>query len=441
MRLLKLEFILFICAVLLLIAPFPSLADFTGQVIKVEDGDTLVVIYEYRKIIVKLAGIDAPEINQVYGKESKDFVEKISLNQLVDVNTKDKITPLTEITSGDVCTKNNRRLCIIRELIRNGLAWCNTQDRKHPTSSLIRSVEAIARKNKIGLWSDPDAIPPWEFRVVDANRKKAAKAKADNKAEEQRNLIIILKAQKEEDDRRRTAIAQKEGMIKLSQEWKEAREKIALSQDGISRFQDLNSVQIVEFAKPAVITILVDGGLGSGFFISKDGHILTNAHVVGYSKTAIIKYYNEVEISVNIIKVDHEKDIALLQAVNMPIEPPFLPMGNSESCAAGESVIAIGSPQGLEGTVTKGIISAVKKGSEIQENIKNISNYSLRCAQLTMTYIQTDAAINSGNSGGPLLNSKGEVIGINSFVFNKRLGVEGLNFAISINGVKQFIGE
>lgn len=445
MQLLKLELVLFVCAVLLLITPFSSSADFTGQVIKVEDGDTLVVTYEYKKIIVKLAGIDAPEINQAYGKEAKFLVEKIALNQLVEVNTKDKITPLTEKTSGDVCTQNKRRLYIIRELIRSGLAWCNTQDRKYPASSLMRSMEAVARKNKIGLWSDPDAIPPWEFRVVDANRIKVAKVRAEKQAEEQRNLIIILKAQQEESNR-------KERMVQLEKQWSEAMERIKFSQDSIEPSQVLDSAKIVEIAKPAVVTVLTDRGIGSGFFISKDGYVLTNAHVVKDNNTVTLKLTNDVTMDAKVIKVDHAKDIALLQAIGLSVVPPFLPLGDSGSSQVGESVVAIGSPLGLEGTVTKGIVSAVNMGSKIKDN----SVKPVPAAHPNITYIQTDAAINHGNSGGPLLNSKGEVIGINTWGLTSKLiqnnatdsntktevmDSEGLNFAISVNDVKQFIGE
>ena len=156
--------------------------------------------------------------------------------------------------------------------------------------------------------------------------------------------------------------------------------------------------------------------LGSGFIISADGYILTNAHVVSSADEITVKLNDKREFQAEIIGVDRKTDIALLkiEAKNLP----KVTQGDPSKLRVGEWVVAIGSPFGFESSVTAGIVSA-KGRSLAQENY--------------VPFIQTDVAINPGNSGGPLFNMKGEVVGINSQIYSRTGGYMGLSFAIPID--------
>ncbi len=156
--------------------------------------------------------------------------------------------------------------------------------------------------------------------------------------------------------------------------------------------------------------------LGSGFIISSDGYILTNAHVVETADEITVKLNDKREFVAEIIGTDRKTDIALIKISASDL--PVVAQGNPENLKVGEWVIAIGSPFGFEHSVTAGIVSA-KGRSLAQENY--------------VPFIQTDVAINPGNSGGPLFNMKGEVVGINSQIYSRTGGFMGLSFAIPIN--------
>ncbi|WP_300285300.1 DegQ family serine endoprotease [Nitrosomonas sp.] len=156
--------------------------------------------------------------------------------------------------------------------------------------------------------------------------------------------------------------------------------------------------------------------LGSGFIISKDGYVLTNAHVVESANEITVKLSDKREFSAKVIGADRKTDIALIK-INAD-DLPVVTQGNPDQLKVGEWVIAIGAPFGFENTVTAGIVSA-KGRSLAQENY--------------VPFIQTDVAINPGNSGGPLFNMKGEVVGINSQIYSRTGGFMGLSFAIPID--------
>ncbi len=165
-------------------------------------------------------------------------------------------------------------------------------------------------------------------------------------------------------------------------------------------------------------------GEGSGFFISADGYILTNNHVV---KDAVnVKVYNidKEEFTAKIIGTDPKTDLALLKINDKNV--PYIELGDSNAVEVGEWVLAIGNPFGMDLTVTSGIISA--KGRQLQ-----LAQYE--------DFLQTDAAINMGNSGGPLVNMKGEAIGINSTILTPSAGNIGIGFAIPTNMAKKVIGD
>src|SRR3954470_16685903 len=156
--------------------------------------------------------------------------------------------------------------------------------------------------------------------------------------------------------------------------------------------------------------------LGSGFIITHDGYILTNAHVVEGADEINVKFTDKREYKAKVIGADKRTDIALIKIEGTGL--PVVKFGSPERLKVGEWVVAIGSPFGFENTVTAGIVSA--KGRSLpQENF--------------VPFIQTDVAINPGNSGGPLFNMRGEVVGINSQIYSRTGGFMGLSFAIPID--------
>ena len=157
-------------------------------------------------------------------------------------------------------------------------------------------------------------------------------------------------------------------------------------------------------------------GLGSGFIVSPDGIIMTNAHVVRDAREVTVKLNDRREFRAKVLGTDPKTDIAVLKidASNLPI----VPLGHSSDLKVGEWVLAIGSPYGFDSTVTAGVVSA--KGRSLPDD----SN---------VPFIQTDVAVNPGNSGGPLFNTRGEVVGINSQIYSQTGGFQGLSFAIPID--------
>ncbi len=157
-------------------------------------------------------------------------------------------------------------------------------------------------------------------------------------------------------------------------------------------------------------------GVGSGFIVSADGYILTNAHVVDDANEVTVKLTDKREFKAKVIGVDRRTDVALVKidARNLPM----VRIGDASKARVGEWVAAIGSPFGLENTVTAGIISAKSRSLPDETYVP---------------FIQTDVAINPGNSGGPLFNMAGEVIGINSQIFSRTGGFMGVSFAIPID--------
>ena len=158
----------------------------------------------------------------------------------------------------------------------------------------------------------------------------------------------------------------------------------------------------------------VPRGVGSGFIISADGYVMTNAHVVDGADEVYVTLTDKREFKAKIIGSDKRTDVALVKIEGTNL--PRLMMGDSDKIRAGEWVIAIGSPFGLENTVTAGIISA---------KARDTGDY--------LPLIQTDVAVNPGNSGGPLINMRGEVIGINSQIYSRSGGYMGISFAVPID--------
>ena len=176
---------------------------------------------------------------------------------------------------------------------------------------------------------------------------------------------------------------------------------------------------IIEDIIKGVVTIRTDIGQGTGFIISSEGYVVTNAHVIERAKAAgIITYEGELH-QVELIGKNEYMDIALLKISG---DYDMLELADSDDVQIGEKVIAIGNPLGLQFSVSEGIVSGVHRPGLNEMEV----------------YIQTDAALNPGNSGGPLINKEGEAIGINNFKIG---GTEGMGFALESNSIEETVNE
>ncbi|TMV06536.1 DegQ family serine endoprotease [Ruegeria sediminis] len=164
-------------------------------------------------------------------------------------------------------------------------------------------------------------------------------------------------------------------------------------------------------------------GLGSGFILDETGHIVTNHHVIDGADTVTVRLSDDRSYEAEVIGTDPLTDIALLR-IDADATLPAVTLGDSDEIRVGEDVVAIGNPFGLSSTVTTGIVSA--KGRNISEG-----PYA--------EFLQTDAAINKGNSGGPLFNMEGEVVGVNSAIYSPTGGSVGLGFAVTSNIVETIV--
>ena len=181
------------------------------------------------------------------------------------------------------------------------------------------------------------------------------------------------------------------------------------------------------------------GGLGTGFVWDKEGHVVTNYHVVQSATDLEVDFPSGYKTRAQVIGLDPDSDLAVLELDKLPAELKVLTLGNNQDLSVGQTVIAIGNPQGLNGTMTQGIISALGRTMESMHFAPGGGAFA------TGNIIQTDAAINPGNSGGPLINLSGEVVGINSAISTSSIDLSGqpvnsgLGFAISIDTAKNVI--
>ncbi len=198
-----------------------------------------------------------------------------------------------------------------------------------------------------------------------------------------------------------------------------------------------NFIAAASNATPAVVNIKSSKGgdyfweslsasTGSGVIISPNGYIVTNNHVIEEGKVFRVTLHDKREFNAKLVGTDPSTDLALLK-INSA-ELPFLPFGNSDSLQTGEWVLAVGNPFNLESTVTAGIVSAKGRNISILEDAYSIESF-----------IQTDAAVNPGNSGGALVNTNGELIGINTAIITRSGKYEGYSFAIPADLVKKVI--
>ncbi|MFD0639239.1 S1C family serine protease [Catenulispora yoronensis] len=208
--------------------------------------------------------------------------------------------------------------------------------------------------------------------------------------------------------------------------------------------------QVAKAALPTVVQVTVTTyqgkSVGSGVILSADGKILTNNHVVADAADSggqtTVTFNDGKTAQATIIGTDSGSDLAVIQAQGVS-GLPTASLGDSDKVQVGDTVVAIGSPDGLQSTVTSGIVSALNRQVTVSSGQSRYSSGS----QVTYKAIQTDASINPGNSGGPLLNAQGQVIGINSAIysptsaFGGQGGSVGLGFSIPVNQVKTLLGK
>ena len=217
---------------------------------------------------------------------------------------------------------------------------------------------------------------------------------------------------------------------------------VSADSPGLRMLEDIQAAitDLAEQAKPSVVNLfpmttagrLRDtsgertpnaSGSGSGLIVDRDGHIVTNNHVIGDAMEVEVRFSDKTKLIAQVIGKDPDTDLALLKVTtDRPL--PSAPFGDSSAVKVGQWVLAVGNPFGLDRTVTLGVVSGIGR-----ENM-NLSRYE--------NFIQTDASINPGNSGGPLFNLRGEVIGINTAIINF---AQGIGFAIPSNMAKQVIDQ
>ena len=211
---------------------------------------------------------------------------------------------------------------------------------------------------------------------------------------------------------------------------------LAMGQDLTKLYKRVNpSVVLVKVQGTELVTdrstlskkFVATSGLGSGVVVSEDGNIMTANHVISGAENILVEFLDGEEIPAKVITADKGSDVALLKLVWLPKNLQVAKLGNSDLVQIGDAIIVIGAPYGLSHSLSQGVISGRLKDDEISEGFtKN-------------EFFQTDAAINHGNSGGPMFNTQGEVIGLVSFILSESGGFDGIGFAATINMAKQHL--
>jgi S1-C subfamily serine protease len=204
---------------------------------------------------------------------------------------------------------------------------------------------------------------------------------------------------------------------------------VAVKSGSVADIYEQTIPGVVEISAQSAAAGQPGGGTatGSGWVLDGEGHIVTNQHVVDGADEVTVKFHDGSEIQADVVGTDPSSDVALLKLNEVPEDLQPLERGSSESLRIGDPVVAIGSPFGLEGTVTAGIVSA--KNRQLQAP----NSYTIDGA------IQTDAALNHGNSGGPLLDFDGRVVGMNSQIASESGGNVGIGYAVPIETIERVV--
>ena len=219
--------------------------------------------------------------------------------------------------------------------------------------------------------------------------------------------------------------------------------------DGVMGAGPADFVDAARMVVPATVHVVVNGGFqdvvsGSGAIISDDGYIVTNYHVIDGAKTILVSLSNRQTLQARLIGADPSTDLAVLKidAANLP----FLLYGKSEEIKVGQWVLAVGYPLSLQVTATAGIVSGMGRNLASSMGLSPGPSFGQSRMQANSvnridSFIQTDAAVNLGNSGGPLVNPAGQIIGINTAMATPNGAYTGYSFAIPVNIVQRVVGE
>jgi S1-C subfamily serine protease len=202
-----------------------------------------------------------------------------------------------------------------------------------------------------------------------------------------------------------------------------------------------NTISVFREAAPAVVFVTnvaleqnqnmdefaVPQGAGSGFVWDKEGHVVTNFHVVQGGDAFLVTFDDQTQVQAKLVGTDANKDIAVLQIAEKREKCKPIDVGSSDKLQVGQQVLAIGNPFGLDHSLTKGIISALGR---VVQGIGGVTIHDM---------IQTDAAINPGNSGGPLLDSSGHLIGMNTMIYSRSGSSAGVGFAVPVAFIKRIV--
>jgi S1-C subfamily serine protease len=202
-----------------------------------------------------------------------------------------------------------------------------------------------------------------------------------------------------------------------------------------------NTISVFREAAPAVVFVTnvalgqnqsmdefaVPQGAGSGFIWDKQGHVVTNYHVVQGGDAFLVTFDDQTQVQAKLVGTDANKDIAVLQILEKREKLKPIDVGSSDKLQVGQQVLAIGNPFGLDHSLTKGIISALGR---VVQGIGGVTIHDM---------IQTDAAINPGNSGGPLLDSSGHLIGMNTMIYSRSGSSAGVGFAVPVAFIKRIV--
>jgi len=216
----------------------------------------------------------------------------------------------------------------------------------------------------------------------------------------------------------------------LSGKGKETVQEIKTVEERVVKAGQEAVVEAAMQALPSTVNIGVQlggigSGIGSGFIYSSDGYIVTNNHVVENATSIEVSLQDGSTYEATVVGTDPETDLAVIKIAASDL--PVATIGTSSDLVPGELAVAVGSPEGFQGSVTSGIISALNRNIYVPDGAP------------LLDVIQTDAAINPGNSGGPLCNSMGQVIGINTAIYSQSGGYDGLGFAIPIDSAKPVV--